>query len=168
MAHMGAYSPDEMNGLHWQWRQCAALRIRAAMQRNIIWDIPGSPGYQGHASGHRRPGSEDVPEAPRQAERRNSPVRQRGPPPATGSPTGTYRSPLRPSPRGGAQAVLTPQGCKAARRSGVRRQGTLASPLAAAARHLPACCRDRKESRQYQNANSSPLVDDIETHSNIV
>ena len=31
MAHMGAYTPDEMNGLHWQWHQRAALRIRAAM-----------------------------------------------------------------------------------------------------------------------------------------
>ena len=40
MAHMGAYSPDEMNGLHWQWHQRAALRIRAAMQRHNIWHIP--------------------------------------------------------------------------------------------------------------------------------
>ena len=29
MAHMGAYSPDETNGLHWQWHQRAALCIRA-------------------------------------------------------------------------------------------------------------------------------------------
>ena len=49
MAHMGAYSPDKMNGLHWQWNQRAALRIRAAMQRHIIWDIPGFRGYQRHA-----------------------------------------------------------------------------------------------------------------------
>ena len=32
MAHMGAYNPDEVNGLHWQWHQRAALRIRAIMQ----------------------------------------------------------------------------------------------------------------------------------------
>ena len=57
MAHMGSYSLDEMNGLHWQWHQRAALRIRAAMQHQNIWDIPGSRGYQGHASGHRRPRS---------------------------------------------------------------------------------------------------------------
>ena len=44
MAHMGAYSPDEMNGLHWQWQQRAALRIRAAMQQHNVWDIPGSRG----------------------------------------------------------------------------------------------------------------------------
>ena len=61
MAHMGAYNPDEMNGLHWQWHQRAALRIPAIMQEHNIWDIPGSPGYQGHASGHRRPRSQDVP-----------------------------------------------------------------------------------------------------------
>ena len=49
MAHMGAYSPDEMNGLHWQWHQRAALRIRATMQDHDIWEVPGSPGYQGPA-----------------------------------------------------------------------------------------------------------------------
>ena len=57
MAHMGAYSPGEMNGLHWRWHQRAALRIRTAMQDHNIWDIPGSPGYRGQASGHRRPRS---------------------------------------------------------------------------------------------------------------
>ena len=95
MAHMAAYSPDEMNGLHWQWHQRAALRIRATMQDHDIWDIPGSPGYQGHASVHRQPRSQDVPEPPRQAARRNSSERPRGPPPGMGSPSGTYSSPLR-------------------------------------------------------------------------
>ena len=102
MAHMGSYSPDEMNGLHWQWHQRAALPICAAMQRHNIWDIPGSPGYQGHPSGHRLPRSQDVLEPPRQAARRNSPERQRGPPAGMGSPSRTYRSPLRPfAPRRG-------------------------------------------------------------------
>ena len=102
MAHMGAYSPDEMNGLHWQWHQRAALRIRATMQNRDIWEIPGSRGYQGHDSGHRRPQSQDVPEPPRQAARRNSPERPRGPPPGMGSPSGTYRSLLQPfAPRRG-------------------------------------------------------------------
>ena len=76
--------------------QRAALRIRAAMQDHNIWNIPGSPGHQGHASGHRRPGSQDVPEPPRQAARRNSPEHPRGPPPGRGSPPGAYSSPLRP------------------------------------------------------------------------
>ena len=96
MAHMGAYSLDEVNGLHWQWHQRAALRIRATMQDHDIWEIPGSPGYQGHASGHRRPRSRDVPEPLRQAARHNSPERPQGPPPGMGSPSGTHRSPLRP------------------------------------------------------------------------
>ena len=41
------------------------------------------------------------------------------------------------SPRGGARAVPTPRGCKAARRNNAERQGTLADPVAAAARRLP-------------------------------
>ena len=81
MAHMGAHGLDEMNGLYWQWHQHAALRIRAAMQRHNIWDIAGSPGYQRHASGHRLPRSQKVPELSRQAARRNSPGRHQGPPP---------------------------------------------------------------------------------------
>ena len=44
MAHMGAYGLDEMNGLHWQWNQRAALRIRTAMQRHNVWNIPRSLG----------------------------------------------------------------------------------------------------------------------------
>ena len=36
MKHMGAYSPDEMDGLHWLWHQRAALRIRTAVQRHDI------------------------------------------------------------------------------------------------------------------------------------
>ena len=102
MAHMGVYSPDEMNGLHWQWHQRAALRIRATMQDHDIWEIPGSPGYQRHASGRRRPRPQDVPEPPKQAARRNSLERPQRPPPGMGSSSGTYRSPLRPfAPRRG-------------------------------------------------------------------
>ena len=108
MAHMGVYSPDEMNGLHWQWHQRAALCIRATMQNHDIWEIPGSPGYQGHASGHWLPGSQDVPGPPRQAARRNSSERPRGPPPGMGFPSGTYRSPLRPfAPRRGPGSPYT-------------------------------------------------------------
>ena len=96
MAHMGAYSPDEMNRLHWRCHQCAALRIRAAMQDHNIWNIPGSPGHQGHASGQRQPRSQDIPGPPRQAARRNSPEHPRGRPPGRGSPSGIFSSPLRP------------------------------------------------------------------------
>ena len=96
MGHMGTYSPDEMNRLHWRWLQRAALRIRRAMQRHNIWAIPGSLGYQGYASGHRRPRSEEVPEPPNQTARNNSKGRHGGPPPGMGSPSSTYRSPLQP------------------------------------------------------------------------
>ena len=66
------------------------------MQDHNIWNISGSPGHQGHASGHRRPQSQDVPEPTRQAAHRNSPEHPQGPPPGRGSPSGTYSSPLRP------------------------------------------------------------------------
>ena len=96
MAHMGAYGPDEMNRLHWRWHQRPGLRIRTALQHHNIRDIPGSPGYQEHASGLRRPRSHDVPAPPRQAARRNSPEHPRGPTPGRGSPSGTNSSHLRP------------------------------------------------------------------------
>ena len=129
-------NPDEMNGLHWQWHQRAALRICAIMQEHNIWDIPRSPGYQGHASGHRRPRSQDVPEPPRQAARRNSPARPRGPLPGVGPPSGTYRSPLRPfAPRRGPGSPVL--GMQDGTPERPRRPGTLADPVAAAARRLP-------------------------------
>ena len=137
MAHMGAYSPDEMNTLHWQWHQRAALRIHAAMQRQNMWDIPGSLGYEGHASGHRRPRSQDILEPPRQTAPRNSPDCNRRHHSEWVPPLARIGPPSDRSPRRGAQAVPTPHGCKAARRSSARRQGTLAAPAVAAARRLP-------------------------------
>ena len=123
MAHMGAYSPDKMNGPHWQWHQRAALRIRAAMQKHNIWDTPASPGYQGHAPGPWQPRSQDVPVPPRQAARRHSPESQRGPPPGVGSPSGTYRDPVRPfAPRRGPGSPHTSgmQGGTPEKRQGTR------------------------------------------------
>ena len=128
-----------MNELHWHWHQRAALRIRATMQDHNIWDIPGSPGYQGHTSGHRRPRSQDVPEPPRQAARRNSPERPRGPPPGMGSPFGTYRSPLRPfaprrgprSPHASGRQGGTQEQRQETRNPGRSRRRSLTSPPAA-------------------------------------
>ena len=57
MAHMGTYSPDGMNGLHWLWHQRAALRIRTAMLRQNIW-VPGLPGTR------LRPPASTVPRGP--------------------------------------------------------------------------------------------------------
>ena len=106
MAHLGAYNPDEMNGLHPQWHQPAALRICATMQEHNIRDIPGSPGYQGHTSGRRRPRSQDVQEPPRQAVRRNSPEHPRHHAEWV-PPLARTEAPHDRSPRGGAEAVLT-------------------------------------------------------------
>ena len=158
LAHIGAYSPDEMNGLHWRWHQCAALRIRAAMQDHNIWNIPGSPGNQGHASGHRRQRSQDVPEPPRQAARRTSPEQPRGPPPGRGSPSGTYSS-----PHGGARAVPTPRGCKETRRSSAKKRGTLTDPVAAAARLSPQ--RDESSSmRIWTGTTGAPATPKLGEH----
>ena len=86
---------------------------------------------------HWRPRPQHVPEPPRQAARRNLPERPRGPPPWMGSPSGAYRRPCDRSPREEASTVLTPHGCKAARRDNARRRGTLADPVAGAACRLP-------------------------------
>ena len=80
MAHMGTYSPDKKNGLHWRWHQRAAPRMRTAMQRYSILAIPGSPGYQGHASGHRGSQYQEVQEPPGQTARHNPPGPHQGPP----------------------------------------------------------------------------------------
>ena len=138
-AHMGAYSPDERNGLHWQLYQRAALRIRATMQDHDIWEVPGSPGYQGHASGHQRPRSQDVPEPPRQVARRNSPERPWGPPPEMGSPSGTYRSRRRPfapersagSPHASGVQGSTPEQRQETRNPGRSRRRSRTPPSAA-------------------------------------
>ena len=98
VAHMGTYSLDKMNVLHWLWHQRAALRIRTAMRRHNIWGIPGSPGYRGHASGHRQPRSQEVPGPPRKKARHDSPGRHQGPPPCVGSPSGTHGSPSQSIP----------------------------------------------------------------------
>ena len=52
-------------------------------------------------------------------------------------PLARTEAPYDRSPRVGAQAVLTPRGCIAARRNDARRQGTLTPPVAAAAGRLP-------------------------------
>ena len=126
MAHMGAYRPDKMNGLHWQWHQRAALRIRTPIQSHNIWAIPGSPGYQGHASCQQLPRSQEVPGPPRQAARRNSPGRHQGRPPGVRSPRVTYRSPIRPfAPQRDQGSPQTPgvQGSTPERHQGTRNPG---------------------------------------------
>ena len=57
--------------------------------------------------------------------------------PGWGPPLAHTEAPGDRLPRGGARAVPTPRGCKAARLHNAKRQGTLADPVAAAARRLP-------------------------------
>ena len=96
MAHMGTYSPDKITGLHWRLHQRAALRVRAAMQGHNICTTLGTPGSQGHASGHRRPQCQEVPEPPRQMTGHDSTRPHEVSPPSVRSPSGTNGSPFRP------------------------------------------------------------------------
>ena len=57
--------------------------------------------------------------------------------PGRAPPLAHTEAPCDRSPRRGARAVLKPRGCTAARQNNAKRQGTLADPVAAAARHLP-------------------------------
>ena len=115
---------------------CASVRPCRTM---IPWETPGSLGYQGHASGHRRPRSQHVPQPPRQAARRNSPEHPRGPPSGMGSPSGTYRSPLRPfalrrslgSPHASEVQGDTPEQAQETRNSGRSRRRRRTPPPAA-------------------------------------
>ena len=108
MAHMGAYSPDEMNGLHWRWHQPAALRILAAMQDHISGtsldhratrDTP-------QATGHRGPKTSRSPPDRRRAEthRNTHGVHH----PVGVPPLAHTAAPCVRSPHGGARAVPTP------------------------------------------------------------
>ena len=136
-AHLGAYSSDEMNGLHWQWHQraaCASMRPCRTM-------------ISGRSSGQRA--TKDTPQAtsgrgPKTS--RSLPGRRHAVTPRNAHgghhkgwvpPLAHTEAPCDRSPRGGARAVFTPQGCKAARRNNAKRRETLADPVAAAARRLP-------------------------------
>ena len=137
MAHMGAYNPDEMNGLPWQWHQRAALRIRAIMQEHNIWDIPGSRATKDtpQANGGRGPKtSQSLPDRRRAVTPQHA---QRGHHPEWVPPLAHTEAPYGRLPRAGARAVLTPWRCTTAHRNDARRRGTLADPVAAAARCLP-------------------------------
>ena len=58
VAHMGAYTPDDLNRLHWRWHHRAAFRIREALIRHNVWTIltplPRGPTTPDRATGHQR------------------------------------------------------------------------------------------------------------------
>ena len=76
MAHMGAYTPDDLNRLHCWWHHRAALRIPEAPIQQIIWTIrtplPWGPPTPDRGTGHQRQRS----------------------PTAQGPPTGSTHQPL--------------------------------------------------------------------------
>ena len=163
MTHMGAYSPDEMNGLHWLWHQRAALRIRAAMQDHISGtsldhratrDTP-------QATGSRGPKMSRSPPDRRRAEtHRNTHGVHR---PVEVPPLANIAAPSRRSPHEGARAVPTPRGCKATRRSSAKKRGTLADPVAAAARRPPQ--RDEFSSmRIWRGTTGAPATPKLGEH----
>ena len=140
MAHMGAYSPDEMNRLHWQWHQaqpCASVQPCSSTTFGTSLGPRATKGTP-QATGGRGPRTSwSLPSRRRAVTLRNA---GGGHHPEWAPPLARTEAPCDRSPRGGAQVVLTPQGGKAARRNSRRRQGTLAAPAAAAARRLPRHC----------------------------
>ena len=67
------------------------------------------------------------------------------------------------SPHGGARAVPTPRGCKATRRSSAKKRGTLAYPVAAAARRPPQ--RDESSSmRIWTGTTGGPATPKLGEH----
>ena len=73
MAHMGAYTPHDLDKLHWRWHHRAALRIREALLRHNIWTIrtlhPRGPPAPGRATGHQRQQARTTKGPPRQMAR---------------------------------------------------------------------------------------------------
>ena len=97
--------------------------------------VPGLPRASPRATCGRSPKTHRSPQG-----RRRSVTPQnanRGHHPEWLPPLARTEAPSDRSPRGGAQAVLIPHGCKTAGPSSARRQGTLAAPGATAARRLP-------------------------------
>ena len=80
----------------------------------------------------RRPGASQAGGAPKLPGRLTGSTTRDGFPPLAHT-----EAPCDCSPRGGARAVPTPRGCKAARRNNAKRQGAPADAVAAAARRLP-------------------------------
>ena len=137
MAHMGAYSPDEMNGLHWQWysappcasvRPCRTMISGKSLGHRATKDTPQATGGRGPKTSRSLSGRRHA-VTPRNA--------HGGHDQGWVPPLAHTEAPCDRSPRGEARAVLTPRGCKASRQNNAERQGTLADPVAAAARRLP-------------------------------
>ena len=73
MAHMGAYTPGNLDPPHWRWHHRTALRIRGALVRHSIWTIRTprlwGPAAPDRATGHQRQQSPTTQRSPRQMAR---------------------------------------------------------------------------------------------------
>ena len=163
MAHMGAYSTDEMNGLHGggtsappcaSVRPCRTIISGTSLDHRATRDTPQATGGRGPKT------SRSPPDRRRAKTHRNThgvhhPV---GVPPLahTAAPCGR-------SPHGGARAVPTPRGCKATRLSSAKKRGALADPVAAAARRPPQ--RDESSSmRIWTGTTGAPATPKLGEH----
>ena len=109
-------------------RPCRTMVSGKSLDHRATKDTPQATGGRGPRTSRSLPGRRHA-ETPRNARRVHHP---RGVPPLAHTEAPSDRS-----PRGGARAVPTPRGCKAARRNSAKRQGTLTDPVAAAARRPP-------------------------------
>ena len=70
MAHMGVYTPDDINRLNWRWHHRAALHIREALIRHKVkasrTSVPKGPPTPDRTKGHQRQRSPTAQGPPRQ------------------------------------------------------------------------------------------------------
>ena len=114
---------------HWaSVRPCRTMISGKPLGHRATKDTPQAIGGRGPKTSRSLPGRRRA-ETPRKAHKVHNP--------GWVPPLDHTKALCDRSPRGGARAVPTPRGCKAARRNNAKRQGTLADPVAAAARRLP-------------------------------
>ena len=100
MAHMGAYTPDNLDRLHWRWHHGAALRIREALIRHNIWTIrtprPQGPPTPDSTTGHQCQRSPTTQGPPRQTAHTSGSQSPQRRPSDVAPPCSPQQSPLRP------------------------------------------------------------------------
>ena len=97
MAHMGAYTPDNLDRVTWQWHHRAALRIQETLIRHDIWTIQtADPRRQAAAfrtTRHQHQQSRTTQGHPRQVARTCPSQSQQDLTPAVGFPYSPQQSP---------------------------------------------------------------------------
>ena len=132
MAHLGAYTPDDLDLLHWPWHHRAALRIREAPIQHNIWTIRtprcrGPPGPD-RATEHQRQRFPTTQGPLRQVactSHSESPHRQR---PDVAPPCSPQRSPTGGSPTPGQTTVINAPRIKKSDNTPLRHRGCRGGP----------------------------------------